>query len=84
MKVIANALSAGFVRRDLSGGEKPLPSGRRSGPVGAEGSPSREVSVRVGAALTKPGRRWMAVFICASTAHTQATIGRARPFRNRR
>jgi hypothetical protein len=39
-----------------------LPSGRRSGPVGAEGSLIREVRERAGAALTKPGRvstaRW--------------------------
>ena len=33
-----------------------MPSGRRSGPIGAEGSLIREVPGRVGAALTKPGR----------------------------
>lgn len=44
----------------MSGGERPSPLGRRSGLVGAEGSPVREVLDRVGAALTKPG--------CVSTA----------------
>lgn len=49
-------------RCGLSGGERPPPSGRRSGPAGAEGRLIREVPGRLGAALTKPGRastaRW--------------------------
>src|SRR5918999_5876613 len=43
-----------------SGGERPPPLGRRSGPSGAGGSLSREVPARVGAPPTKPG--------CVSTA----------------
>lgn len=46
----------------MSGGERPSPSGRRSGSAGAEGRLIREVPGRLGAALTKPGRastaRW--------------------------
>ena len=70
-------VSCAVRRCDLSGGERPSPSGRRSGPIGAEGSPSREVPGRVGAVLTKPGRvstaRW-----CGSGEHDRKEYVRNR------